>query len=551
MMERLSSGVFGLDEILGGGYPAGSPVLVMGGPGCGKTLFLLCFAARSVEAARPTILATTTEAPDRLRRYAASMGHDLNTAEEKGALHLLDLRQAANETVSGAFDLDAVFVRLENAARKMNVDLGACCIALDEFNRLAYAFDDLGAAREPTLALLRKLRDSGATILISAGETRAVVDSLVDYAVDGVINLSQQVKNRLMTRVLRVSKLRGVAHGTNEYPFLIDGQGPSVMPVSAVSRDYNARGEIVSTGNEALDDALGGGLYRGSALMITGTSGTGKTTIAAAIVKGLCEAGLSGGYFSFEQSRHELEHDLGQLDPSFQAMFGNQRLTVDHLRAVEHGLEDHLIRTARWVGEHEPGFLVLDPISSLMDIGDPTAVKMMLVRLVDLCKLKGVLVIMTELLTDSGGGVSRLGLSSLLDAWVRLELKPEAGEHLRLMRVLKSRGAANSTQVKEFEIGAGGVRILDPYIGPGGVAFGVERLRQEQADQRAVTQRRERLEQLQRRLEALPKTYAAKETDLQWERDQQLSELREEIRSLEQDLELMDEDAADLRRRRS
>jgi circadian clock protein KaiC len=541
--NQVSTGIPGLDAILAGGYLEASPTLVMGQPGCGKTLFLLQFLADGASRGIRSVCATCTEAPERLDDYMRALGHPVDQWTADGLFSIIDLRPVPGEVINGTMDQSVVKVRLDAA---LSANGGAPAdgrLAIDELNRLAYAFDPLGVARDQTLSLLRELRDSSITTLISSADTQAARDSLVDYAVDAVIELCQTVEKRLMTRTLRVTKMRGVAHGTNEYPFMIDESGPSLMPVTNLEGHHRSRSGMVGTGHDRLDALLGGGLYRGGSLMITGTSGCGKSTLCGQLSAGLCAAGLSLIYTTYEQDEGELLHDFAGVGIDLRPCLTNGKLRIERARSVDCGLEEHLIRLARMVEKDHPDALIIDAVTSMTDLGDPITVKSMLLRLVDICKSRGVLIIMVELLSDSQDRVSQIGMSSLLDTWIRLELHRQAGEYVRLIRVLKSRGANASQQIKEFNITSQGVVIDDPYAGGGSFVFGTEKLVREQAERQEFDQKRRRLERLKQELEVLPNTFSARNAQTNIERDKTLDALRAEIEDLEQAMDAAGRDA--------
>ncbi len=533
--QQFDSGVPGLDAILRGGYLGGSPTLLVGRPGCGKTLFLLQFLAAGAARGERAVCATCSESPQRLIAYMSALGHPAEQWVADGALAFVDLRPMPGEVVAGNLDQEVVKLRIDAALAVDGTIPKTARLGLDDLNQLAYAFDAEGNARDSTQALLRLLRESGITTLITAADGRATRNTLVDYAVDAVLELNQTVEARLMTRTVRITKMRGVGHGTNEYPFLIDERGPCLMPVTQLDGHYQSRRAMVSTGQKRLDELLGGGLYRGSSLMLTGSSGTGKTTLAGQVSAGLCDDGLRGVYATFEQDESELDHDLAGVGIGLRAHLDTGALAIHRVRSVDYGLEEHLIRTIRMVEDLRPDFLIIDAVTALADLGPLPAVKGMILRLLDACKARGVMVIMTELLSDSHDAVSLLGLSSLLDAWIRLELHRQSSEFVRLIRVLKGRGARTSQQIKEFRITENGIEIEDPYVGGAGFVFGTEKLIQEQRDRHVAAVRAQRLERLKRELEILPRTFDARLAEVSLEREEAESNLRAEIESLQRD----------------
>jgi len=541
--QQVHTGVPGLDGILAGGYLAACPTLIMGQPGCGKTLFLLQFLADGASRGQRAVCATCTESPERLQEHMRAFGHPVEQWMADGVLVFVDLRPVPGEVVTGTLDQTVIKVRLDAALGAGGTDPTTGRLAIDDLNRLAYAFDPSGVAQRQTLDMLRLLRDSGITTLISSAETEATRDSLVDYAVDAVIELCQTVERRLMTRTLRVTKMRGVQHGTNEYPFMIDDSGPSLMPVTQLEGRYHARTGMVSTGHARLDALLGGGLHRGGSVMITGTSGAGKSTLCGQLATGLCRDGLRVVYKTFEQEESELTHDFGGVGLDVRPFIEDGRLRFDRARSVDCGLEEHLIRLARMADTERPDVLIIDAVTSMTDLGDVTTVKSMLLRLIDTCKSRGILIIMVELLGDAQDSVSQMGLSSMLDTWIRLELQRQVGEYVRLIRVLKGRGAKISQQIKEYQITDRGIVIEDPYVGGGEFVFGTDKMVREQAERREYYHMRGRLDRLKRELEVLPNSYDARIAQTQLERDEAIERLRAEIGELQRVVESAGEDA--------
>ncbi|SDE49993.1 circadian clock protein KaiC [Rhodospira trueperi] len=542
--QQATTGVPGLDKVLNGGYLRGCPTLFIGQPGCGKTLFLLMFLAEGARQGMRSVCATCTETPERLQAYLRALGHPVDDWLTEGTLAFVDLRPLPGEVMHGGLDQEIVMVRLATALKKDDGICPGARLAIDDMTRLAYGFHQADAvAREHTHKLLQLLRGSEVTTLISVSDTVATRNTLVDYVADAVIELSQSVEGRLMTRTLRVMKMRGVNHGTNEYPFMIESQGPMLVPVTALNVGHASRSGMISTGHERLDGMLGGGLYRGGSMMVSGTSGTGKTNLCGQVALGLCSQGLRTLYLSFEQDQSELQHDFKRIGLDTEPKVRDGSLSFARFRSVDHGLEDHLIRIAHLLTTTEADAIVIDAISAFADLGDHRAVKNMVLRLVDLCKTRGISCIMTELLSNENEATSSLGLSSLLDVWARLELYRQKGEYIRLIRVLKGRGANTSQQIKEFRITENGLEIEDPYVGSGSFVFGTEKLIREQAERHENNAAAARLEHLNRQLEAIPQSFDARFAQVQLERDEALNSLRSEIARVELALNAAAKDA--------
>ncbi|WP_170294892.1 ATPase domain-containing protein [Roseospira navarrensis] len=543
-MTQVGTGVPGLDNVLSGGYLAGCPTLLMGQPGCGKTLLLLQFLAEGARNGERVVCATCSEAPERLIGYMVALGHPADDWVRDGLLKMVDLRPEPGEVVVGALDLEVVKVRLDAALAVGGAIPPGARLGIDDLNRLAYAFDADGAAGPQTLGLLRLLRESGITTVISAADVPATRVTMVDYAVDAVIELRQTVEARLMTRTLRVTKMRGAGHGTNEYPFMIDEAGPTLMPPTQGQGHHRSRDGMVSTGHGRLDELLGGGLYKGASLLVSGSSGTGKTTLLGQLAHGLSEGGASVVYLTLEQDESELIHDFAGCGIDLAPHLASDRLRFRRARSVDCSLEEHLIRITRMVEREQPDALIVDAITSLADLDSLMAVKSMVLRLIDACKSRGVMIVMSELLSDASDMVSSLGLSSMLDTWVRLELARESSEYVRLIRILKGRGARTSQQIKEFQITGDGIRIEDPYVGAGTFVFGTAKVIREDQERREKANMTARLSRLRRDLEVLPGSFDAKVNEIVIERDKALEAIREEIESLQTRISDMDQGEA-------
>ena len=334
---------------------------------------------------------------------------------------------------------------------------------------------------------------------------------LEEYAVDCVIHLSQNIEDHLMTRYLRVVKMRGAAHGTNEFPFSVTQNGISILPITATrlkDTDYTAR---VSTGVEGIDIMLGGkGYQRSSAVMLSGRSGSGKTIFAATMAKAVLERGQKVVFISFEESREALVLNLGSVGLNLSESIEVGNLLIHGTRAVEMGLEDHLISIIDLIDRESPELLILDPISALSDLGTSRQVKMLLVRFVSHVKDMGISFMFTELLPDASEDYSSLAISSLADTWIRVRQVEDNGELNRLVNVVKSRGTKTSNQVKEFTITGQGIVIEEPYIGEGGMVVGAAKAARITAEVEKEKHKAIELEHAEQALAALQDTHNAK-----------------------------------------
>lgn len=446
------TGINGLDEVLQGGYPEGRPTLVRGVSGAGKTILSLLFALGPRERQSPAVYGTFDESPEHLREYVRALGRDDNVT-------FLDFRPDPDTQIAGGMvELGGVLVRIEHALKTT----GAKRLVLDAFDMLFESFDDKAQIRRDLFRVFEWCRQHDVTLVATTGEQTDYRAStgLMDYASDSTILLSQRMDNGLMTRVLRILKSRGRAHGTNEYPYLIDARGISVMPVTETRMSGKSSRKRVSTGIDRLDDMLGGrGFWQGSTVMISGHSGTGKSLIALSMAATACERGETVIYFSFEESPEQIVRDVRSVGLRLKAHLDSGNLVIRSQRPVERGLEEHVIRLIRSIDDLKPDLVVIDPISSLADMGDARAFKNTVLRLGQYLKTAGITTVLTELLPDDSRETSTLNISSLVDTWIRLRRIERDGELGREIYVHKSRGSRTSNEVKIFRITNRGLLI--------------------------------------------------------------------------------------------
>jgi len=375
---------------------------------------------------------------------------------------------------------------------------------LDTLEVLFASFDDEALIRSELRRLFRWLKDKGVTALITGerGEGQLTRHGIEEYVSDCVILLDNRVENQITTRRLRIVKYRGSSHGTNEYPFLIDDKGLSVLPVTSAGLVHKTSRELVSSGIADLDAMLGtGGYFVGSSILISGLAGTGKTTIASKFIEACCARGERAAYFSFEESRGQIERNMESVGIDL-SRFGEDLLRIETARPSFYGLETHLARMHREIDQFNPAAVVIDPISALR--GSESEVHGTLLRLVDLLKSRGITAVFTSLSSgDQTSSLNDRSISSLMDTWISVSHVEENGERNRLVYLLKSRGMAHSNQVREFKIGTNAITLVPAYIGAEGVLTGSARLSQE-ARERSRTAERQRVVAAQKR-EALRK----------------------------------------------
>lgn len=476
---KVPTGIKGFDELTGGGLPAGRPTLVTGGAGSGKTLFGLEFLVRgATEFDEPGVLLAFEELAPDLADNAASLGFDLPALEAEGRLVVDAVHIDPTEIVTtGDFDLDGLFIRLAAAVQSV----GAKRVVLDTIEVLFAALGNEAIVRAEFSRLLRWLKTQRLTAVITGergregGLTRFGIE---EYVTDCVIVLDHRIQDELATRRMRIVKYRGSSHGTNEYPFLIRDRGLMVWPLTGVALDYDASEERVSLGTPALDDMLAGGVYRGSTVLVSGSAGTGKTTLAAQAVNAACARGEKALLVSFEESPRQIVRNMRSVGIDLNRWINTGLLQVWGERATAFGLEAHLDRIEQLLDEVQPTLAVLDSVGSLSHVGASAEVTSTIARELDLLKTRGVTAVLTSLIHEGQGEASASAISSLIDTWLLLRNTESDGERNRLLFVIKSRGTAHSNQVREFRLASSGIELVDVVVGPHGVLTGSARARQ-------------------------------------------------------------------------
>jgi circadian clock protein KaiC len=462
-LPKSPTGIQGLDEITRGGLPTGRPTLLCGAAGSGKTLFGVSFLVHGAQQfGEPGVLMTFEESGQEIASDVASLGFDLRTLVDGGRL-AIDYVQIERSEIeeTGEYDLEALFVRLDHAV----TSIGAKRVVLDTIESLFAGLSNEGILRAELRRLFRWLKDRGLTTVVTGerGNGTLTRQGLEEYVSDAVILLDHRVHEQVSTRRLRVVKYRGSHHGTNEYPFLIDQDGISVLPVTSMGLAHQASVERVSAGIDGLDDMLGGrGFYRGSTILVSGTAGTGKTSLAAHFVEAACRRGERCLYFLFEESPQQLLRNMRSIGVELEAWVERGLLQLHADRPSRFGLETHLAAMHRAIGEFRPAVTVVDPVTNLLTVGTESDVRAMLTRITDFLKSQAI----TALFSSLTAGKIELqetdaAISSLMDTWVLLTMAEVGCERRRELCILKSRGMPHSSQIREFVMTEGGVRICD------------------------------------------------------------------------------------------
>lgn len=500
-LEKVSSGISGLDEITGGGLPKGRPTLVCGNAGCGKTLLAMEFLVRgATEHGEPGVFMSFEENEEELTVNVASLGFDLKalTKRKKIALDFVRIeRSEIQET--GEYDLEGLFIRLSHAIDS----IGAKRVVLDTMEALFAGLPNHAILRSELRRLFRWLKDKGVSAIITAerGDGLLTRHGLEEYVADCVILLDHRVNDQVSTRRLRVVKYRGSVHGTNEYPFLISKEGFSVLPVTSLGLDHPASTERVSSGVDRLDTMLGGkGYFRGSSILVSGTAGTGKSSIAAAFVAATARRGEKSLYFAFEESQNQIVRNMKSIGLDLDPLVSKGLLHFHACRPSLYGLEMHLLTIYDLVRKLKPRVVVMDPITNLVSVGTEVEVRSMLTRLIDFFKNEQITALFPSL-TSSGASQSENPIASLMDVWILLRNIESGSERNRGLYILKARGMEHSNQIREVILSSQGIGLVDVYSGPTTVLTGSARIEQVGLEKAEIDRRKALIARRQREIE--------------------------------------------------
>lgn len=518
-LPKSPTGIRGLDEITNGGLPLGRPTLLCGAAGCGKTLMAMEFLVHGVrDYGEPGVFMAFEESGEALAANVASLGFDVQAMIADGKLLIDHVRLERSEIEeSGDYDLEGLFIRLDHAIRST----GAKRVVLDTVEALFGGLPNPSLLRAELRRLFRWLGERGVTSIITGerGDGLLTRYGIEEYVSDCVIVLDHRVTDQMSVRRVRIAKYRGSAHGTNEYPFLIDELGISILPLTSMNLAHRAPTGRIPTGIPQLDAMLGGeGYYRGSSILVTGTAGSGKTSVSAHFVDEACRRGERCLYFLFEESPEQMMRNMRSIGIDLQRWVKKGLLQFHAARPSLTGLEMHLSVTLKLIRDFSPEVVVVDPISAFASFGNEFEIKSLLVRLIDTLKSNGITSLFTSL-TAGEDAQERTDsvISSLIDTWLLLRDLEMDGERNRALYLVKSRGMAHSNQVREFVLTSKGVRLADVYIGPAGVLTGSARSKQESLDRNEATAsmqaRQRKEEELERRRRALRNQIAVLEDE--------------------------------------
>lgn len=475
LLSKTKTGINGLDEITIGGLPRGRPTLICGGPGCGKTLMALEFIVKGATLYNETgVFMAFEEKADELTTNVASLGFDLDKLQKNKKLRIdyvhID-RTEVEET--GEYDLNGLFIRLDHAINS----IGAKRVVLDTIENLFAGLTNQAILRAELRRLFQWLKDRGVTAIITGekGQGTLTRHGLEEYVSDCVIFLDHRIVNQVSTRRLKIIKYRGSLHGTNEYPFLIDEEGITILPVTSLKLDKNVSTKRISTGIPSLDEMFGGkGFYKGSSILVSGTAGTGKTSIAASFANATCLRKEKCMFFAFEESPQQIIRNMRSIGLDLNKHVKKGLLEFHSFRPGLYGLEMHLARMYKLIKNFNPEVVVLDPITNFVSVGLLTEVNAMLLRLIDGMQDEGITLMLTALNSGATEHIDE-NVSSLVDTWILVRDIERDGERNRGIYIMKSRGMKHSNEVREFIISSKGLDLIDVYRSTEGVLIGSAR----------------------------------------------------------------------------
>jgi len=464
IIAKTPTGIYGLDEITGGGLPKGRPTLICGSAGCGKTVLAIQFLIKGItEYNEPAVFMSFEESAKDLTENVKSFGFDLGKLIERKKLRIDYVRVERSEIQeTGEYDLEGLFIRLGHAIDS----IGAKRVVLDTIESLFSGLNNTAILRSEIRRLFQWLKEKGVTTIITGerGDTTLTRQGLEEYVSDCVILLDFRVIEQIATRRLRIVKYRGSTHGTNEYPFLIDENGVSVLPITSLKLEHTTSTEIISTGLPALDKLFdGGGYFKGTCTLVTGSAGTTKTILAAYFALSSCKRKKKVLYFSFEESPNQLIRNMLSVGMNLKPYVKSKLLLIHSSRPSLHGLEMHLLSLHKYIQEFKPQTVIIDPISSLLSVGSRGEVRAMLARLMDMLKGHQINALFTSLSqeqTDSQNDSAEEAVSSLADTWIKLRNVESNGDRTRSLYIVKSRGMGHSSEVSDYIVTDQGIKII-------------------------------------------------------------------------------------------
>ena len=529
VLAKIPSGIEGFDDITFGGIPSARTTLFMGGPGSGKTVLALqALVHGAAHHDSPGIFVAFEEDIASVQANARSFGWNIDGRQKK-RLYFLDAQLSPDTVRAGEFDLTALLAGLEAKAQEM----GAKLIVFDALDVLLVLLDDRAAERRELYRIQAWLRRTGLTAIITVKveETDPVMEQrggFLAFMADCVVLLRQSVLERAAVREVRVVKYRGSTHVLNEVPFAIGPTGIEVGAPNGTHPEPQPFKERVSTGIARLDEMLDGGLYRGTNALITGSAGTGKSTLAGLFVEAACRRGQRALFVSFDENALDIVRDLASVSVDLTPHLKSGALQMEAVRTDSASAEEHLIRIKHLIREQKPACVAVDPFSALVNVGGEQAARTAVERLVYLCRNEHITVLFTSLheAQDQELATLPLHVSSLVDTWMQITYSLCGGERNRALSVIKSRGSKHSNQVRELIFSDEGITLADPYTAGGEVLMGTLRIEKENAVRAEHERLRSEIAQKRQEIHLI-----------QLDRDLRIEGARREVQACDEELE--------------
>src|ERR1700687_5150638 len=473
-LHKCPTGIKGFDEVTEGGLPKNRTTLFSGGTGTGKTLLGINFVINgALNFNEPGIFLSFEETEDELYKDVASLNLDLQALVSRKKILLEYVFLERRDIQESDFNLEGLLIRLEHAIDS----IGAKRVVLDSIESLFAGIKDVGILRLEVKRLFRWLKKKQVTAIITGEPAQGSYTrhGLEEFISDCIIFLDNRVREQISTRRIRVIKYRGSNHGTNEYPFVIDKGGLSVIPITSAGLDQPGTAKRVSTGIPSLDTMFkGAGYTRGSTVLASGTAGTGKTSLAAAFAIESCKRGERCLFLSYEESSGQLIQNMNSIGFHFGPLVKKGLLKIVSTRPSFFGLEMHLLEVYKIIADFKPQAVVIDPLTSLIGQGNQLELQSMLTRMIDLLKSKGITGLFTSLVSSTAQNDTsgEIGVSSLIDTWIVVrELEENEGQRrIRGLYIVKSRGIGHSSDVHKLILSDDGIQLVpmdaDATAGP-------------------------------------------------------------------------------------